>query len=120
MRTKKGEVTIWHNPKCGTSRRVLDAIRHAGIEPNIVLYAEHPPSTSEIKRAAKAAGLTPRELLRRKDGLYESLGLDNSKLSDAALIAAMHEHPLLIERPVVMTAKGTRLCRPPERLDEIL
>ncbi|MGZ5961645.1 MAG: arsenate reductase (glutaredoxin) [Rhizomicrobium sp.] len=113
-------VTIWHNPKCGTSRKVLDALRARGVEPKVVLYAETPPSERDIKAVLKDAGMSARELLRRKGSPYDELHLDNPKLTDAALIAAMHEHPLLIERPVVIAPKGTRLCRPADRLDEIL
>jgi arsenate reductase (glutaredoxin) len=113
-------ITIWHNPNCSTSRKVLAEIRARGIEPKVVLYAEQPPSERDIKAVLRAAGLSPRELLRRRGSPYEDLGLDNPKVSEAALIAAMHKHPLLIERPVVMTPKGTRLCRPADRLDEIL
>jgi arsenate reductase len=113
-------VTIWHNPKCGTSRKVLEMIRAEGIEPTIVDYVQSPPSVSEIKSALRQMGARPRDLLRRRGTPYDELGLDDSKLADAALLAAMHQHPILIERPVVRTAKGTRLCRPPERLKEIL
>jgi arsenate reductase len=113
-------VTIWHNPKCGTSRNVLERIRARGIEPTIVLYVEDPPSERQIKTVLKEAGLSPRELLRRNGTPYDELKLDNPKLTDAALVAAMHEHPLLIQRPFVTTPKGTRLCRPPERVDELL
>jgi arsenate reductase (glutaredoxin) len=113
-------VTIWHNPKCATSRKVLDMIRAAGLSPDVVDYVKTPPSAAAIRSVLKAMGMKPRALLRRKGTPYEELGLDDSKLSDAALIAAMHEHPILIERPVVQTPKGTRLCRPPERLQEIL
>jgi len=113
-------VTIWHNPKCSTSRKVLDAIRAHGVEPKIVLYAQTPPSEHEIKAVLKDAKLKPRDLLRRKGTPYEELKLDNPRLTDAELVALMHKHPLLIERPVVITDKGTRLCRPPERIDEIL
>ena len=105
-------VTIWHNPKCSTSRKVLEAIRARGVEPRIVLYAETPPSERDIKTVLKDAGMSARDLLRRKGTPYDELRLDNPKLTDAALIAAMHEHPLLIERPVVIAPKGTRLCRP--------
>jgi arsenate reductase len=113
-------VTIWHNPKCATSRKVLDMIRAAGITPDVVDYVKSPPSAAAIRAALKAIGIKPRALIRRKGTPYEELGLDDPKLSDAALIAAMHEHPILIERPVVQTPKGARLCRPPERLREIL
>jgi arsenate reductase (glutaredoxin) len=113
-------VTIWHNPKCATSRKVLDMIRAAGISPQVVDYVKTPPSAAAIRSALKAMGMKPRALLRRKGTPYEELGLDDPKLTDSALIAAMHEHPILIERPVVQTPKGARLCRPPERLHEIL
>lgn len=113
-------VTIWHNPKCSTSRKVLETIRARGIEPTIVDYVKTPPSAAEIKAALKAMGMRPRELLRRKGTPYDDLGLDDPKLSDAELIEAMAKDSILIERPVVRTAKGTRLCRPVERLKEIL
>jgi arsenate reductase (glutaredoxin) len=112
-------VTIWHNPKCSTSRAVLKLIEDAGLNPDIVEYAKTPPSTAEIKKVLKESGLKPRELLRRKELPVEDLELDDTT-PDAELIEAMHRHPLLIERPVVRTAKGTRLCRPPERVQEIL
>ena len=110
---------VWHNPKCATSRKVVEMIRRRGIEPVLIDYVKTPPSRAEIKAALKAMGLRPRELLRRRGTPYEALGLDAAR-SDTDLIAAMAEHPLLIERPVVRTAKGTRLCRPPERVAEIL
>ncbi|HEV7984432.1 MAG TPA: arsenate reductase (glutaredoxin) [Xanthobacteraceae bacterium] len=116
----KMKVTIWHNPKCATSRKVLDAIRAAGVTPEIVDYVKTPPSVAAIEAALTAMTLKPRALLRRKGTPYDELGLDDAALSDAALIAAMHANPILIERPVVRTPKGTRLCRPPERLQEIL
>jgi arsenate reductase len=111
-------VLIWHNPKCSTSCKVLAAIRARGIEPEIVLYAQNPPSENEIKSVLRKAGLSARDLLRKKGEPYNSLDLDG--LGEADLVAAMHEHPLLIERPVVVTSKGARLCRPAERLAEIL
>jgi arsenate reductase len=113
-------VTIWHNPKCATSRKVLDAIRKAGIEPRIVEYVKAPPSRTEIRAVLKEMAMEPRELLRKRGTPYEQLGLGNPKLSDAALIDAMAEHPILIERPVVRGRNGTRLCRPPDRLKDIL
>ena len=113
-------VTIWHNPKCATSRKVLEMIRAAGVTPDIVDYVKAPPSTAAIRTALKAMAMKPRALLRRKGTPYEELGLDDPTLSDTALVAAMHAHPILIERPVVATPKGTRLCRPPERLHEII
>jgi len=110
--------TIWHNPKCGTSRKVLEAIRARGIEPEIVLYLETPPSAAALKAVCKDAGISPHALVRRKEAVFKELGLDAA--SDAALIKAMHDNPILIERPVVKTKKGTRLCRPAEKLNEIL
>ena len=87
---------------------------------DIVDYVKSPPSAAAIRTVLKAMDMKPRALLRRKGTPYDELGLDDPKLSDATLIAAMHEHPILIERPVVQTSKGTRLCRPPERVNEIL
>jgi arsenate reductase (glutaredoxin) len=113
-------VTIWHNPKCATSRKVLEMIRAAGITPEVIDYVKAPPSAATLEAALKAMAMKPRALLRRKGTPYDELGLDDPTLPDAALIAAMHAHPILIERPVVRTPKGTRLCRPPERLHEIL
>jgi arsenate reductase len=114
------KVTIWHNPKCATSRKVLDLIRKKGIEPRIVEYVKTPPGAAEIKAVLKEAGLKARELLRRRGTPYDELGLGDPRRSDAQLVAAMAKHPILIERPVVRTDKGTRLCRPPERLKDIL
>ncbi|HYW59927.1 MAG TPA: arsenate reductase (glutaredoxin) [Xanthobacteraceae bacterium] len=113
-------VTIWHNPKCSTSRKVLEMIRAEGVEPAIIDYVNNPPSVAEIKSALKEMGAKPRDLLRRRGTPYDDLGLDDETLGDAALLAAMHAHPILIERPVVRTRKGTRLCRPPERVKDIL
>ena len=113
-------VVIWHNPKCATSRKVLAMIEDKGIDPEIVDYTKTPPSIADIKAVLREAGLMPRDLLRRRGSPYDELGLDDPKFSDAKLIEAMHRHPLLIERPVVRTRKGTRLCRPPERVREIL
>lgn len=116
----RSSITIWHNPKCSTSRKVLDMIRAAGIEPAIVDYVNVPPSIADIKAVLAETGMKPRDLLRRRGTPYDELGLDDEKLRDADLIAAMHQHPILIERPVVRADKGTRLCRPAERLEEIL
>ena len=102
------------------SRKVLETIRRKGVEPQVIEYVKTPPSAADIRAALKEMGIKPRDLLRRRGTPYEALGLDNPKLDDAALIAAMTEHPILIERPVVRSRKGTRLCRPPERGLEIL
>jgi arsenate reductase len=112
------KATIWHNPRCSTSRKVLEALRERGVEPEIVLYLETPPSAAELKAVCKDAGIAPHELVRRKEPLFRELGLDDA--SEAALIKAMHENPILIERPVLKTKKGTRLCRPAEKFEEIL
>jgi len=113
-------VVIWHNPKCATSRKVLEMIRAKGVEPRIVDYVKTPPSSAQIETALKQMGVKPRALLRRRGTPFDTLGLDDPKLTDAALVAAMAEHPILIERPVVISPKGARLCRPPERVKEIL
>jgi arsenate reductase (glutaredoxin) len=113
-------VTIWHNPHCSTSRQVLGLIRAAGIEPIIVDYVKAPPSVTAIRQVLAAMGTKPRALLRRRGTPYDVLGLDDPSLSDAALVAAMHAHPILIERPVVQSEKGTLVCRPAERVRELL
>jgi arsenate reductase len=113
-------VVIWHNPKCATSRKVLELIRAKGVEPRIVDYVKSPPSAAEIKTALKEMRMKPRQLLRRRGTPFDALGLDDPKRTDAELIAAMAAHPILIERPVVRSQKGTRLCRPVERVKEIL
>jgi arsenate reductase (glutaredoxin) len=113
-------VTIWHNPNCSTSRKVLELIRARGVEPKIVDYVNAPPSVAAIKAALKAMEMKPRDLLRRRGTPYDELGLNDETLSDAALIEAMHAHPILIERPVVHSPKGTRLCRPAERVQVLL
>jgi arsenate reductase len=113
-------VTIWHNPNCGTSRKVLAAIRGKGIEPRVIEYLKDPPTAAEIRAVLKEMGIGARELLRRRGTPYDDLGLGSESWTDSQIITAMTEHPLLIERPVVRTRKGTRLCRPAERLEEIL
>ena len=112
--------TIYHNPKCATSRKALGMLRDAGIEPRVVEYVKTPPSRAELTELLRGMGLRPRQLLRRKGAPYDALGLDDAALSDDRLIDAMLEHPILMERPVVATAKGVRLCRPLDRLSEIL
>jgi arsenate reductase len=113
-------ITIWHNPNCATSRKVLDLIRARGHAPVVVDYLVSPPPVSEIKAVLKEAGLKPRDLVRKRGTPYEDLGLDDATVTDAALLKAMHDHPLLIERPVVRSDKGTRLARPAEAVLEIL
>ena len=113
-------VTIYHNPKCGTSRNTLALIRHAGIEPDIVLYLETPPSRDTVRKMIADAGLDVRDALREKGTPYQELGLDNVELTDEQLLAAIEAHPILLNRPFVVTEKGTRLCRPSEIALEIL
>lgn len=112
--------TIYHNSRCGTSRNTLELIREAGIEPTIVEYLKTPPSREHLKKMITQAGLTVREAIREKEAIYAELGLDDPSLSDAKLIDAMLAHPILINRPFVETEKGVRLCRPKERVLEIL
>ena len=114
------DVVIYHNPACGTSRNTLALIRNAGVEPHIIDYRKCPPTRAMLERLIKRAGLKPRELLREKGTPYAELGLDNPKLTDEALIDAMMEHPILINRPLVVTPKGVRLCRPSERVLDLL
>ena len=111
---------IYHNPQCGTSRNVLALIRHAGIEPEIVEYLKTPPDRATLLALLGALQMTPRQLLRRKGTPYESLGLDDATLTDEAMIDAMLAHPILIERPIVVSPKGTRLCRPSETVLDLL
>ncbi|MBC2769452.1 arsenate reductase (glutaredoxin) [Pusillimonas minor] len=113
-------VTIYHNPKCGTSRNTLALIRHAGIEPNVVLYLETPPARETIQKMVADAGLTLREAMREKGTPYAELGLDKPEVSDEQLLDAIEAHPILLNRPFVVTEKGTRLCRPSEVALDIL
>ncbi len=113
-------ITIYHNPACGTSRNVLGLIRNSGVEPTVIHYLETPPDRAQLERLIADLGMPVRELLRQKGTPYAELGLDDPRLDDAALIAAMLQHPLLINRPIVVTPLGTRLCRPLERVLEIL
>ena len=118
--TAPAPVTIWHNPACGTSRNTLAMIRNAGIEPVIVDYLKAPPARAEVAAAIAAAGLTVRAALREKGTPYGELGLDDPALTDDALLDAMMDHPILINRPFVFTPLGVRLCRPSERVLDIL
>ena len=113
-------VTIYHNPKCSTSRKALDLLRERGMAPTIVEYLKHPPSAAELKAIARATGQPLRALLRTKQPEYLEQGLDNPSLTDDHLAAAMHATPVLIERPIVVTAKGARLGRPVENILEVL
>lgn len=113
-------LAIYHNPACATSRKVLGMIRAAGIEPEIILYLKTPPSRKEIEDLLARMKLRPRAILRRRGTPYDELGLGDEKLSDSQLIEAMAAHPILIERPIVVTKTAAVLCRPPERVNEIL
>jgi arsenate reductase len=114
------EVTIYHNPACGTSRNTLAMIRNAGIEPTVIEYLSDPPTRETLVTMISSAGLTVRQALRDKGTPYQELGLASPSLSDAQLLDAMMAHPILINRPFVLTPLGTRLCRPSEVVLEIL
>ena len=114
------DVIIYHNPACGTSRNVLALIRNSGVEPHVIDYQKCPPTCAMLEQLIARAGLTVREMLRKKGTPYKDLGLDDEKLDDDALLDAMIAHPILIERPLVVTPKGVRLCRPPERVIDLL
>lgn len=113
-------VTIYHNPACGTSRNTLALIRSAGIEPQIVEYLENPPDRATLTGLLARAGMRPRQLLREKGSPYAELQLGAAHWTDEQLIDQMLAHPILINRPIVVTARGVRLCRPPETVLEIL
>ncbi|GBQ84936.1 arsenate reductase [Gluconacetobacter johannae DSM 13595] len=114
------DVTIWHNPRCGTSRKVLDLLRAEGIEPAIVFYLQTPPDRATLAGVIARAGLSVREAIRTKEAAYRERGLGDPALDDAAVLDAMLADPVLIERPFVTTPRGARLCRPAERVREIL
>jgi arsenate reductase len=114
------DVIVYHNPACGTSRNVLGLIRNAGIEPHVVEYLKSPPSRALLENLLARAGLQIRDLLRKKGTPYAELGLDDPAVTDDAIFAAVAKHPILIERPLVVSPKGVRLCRPSERALELL
>lgn len=113
-------VTIYHNPACGTSRNTLAMIRQSGIEPDVIEYLKTPPSRDKLVELVKAMGISARALLREKGTPYRELGLDDPKWSEDELIDQMLAHPILINRPIVVTPKGTRLCRPSEVVIDLL
>ena len=113
-------ITIYHNPKCSTSRKVLARVQQTGQPVQVVDYQKTPPDRATLRRLIAEAGLTVRQALRRRNTPYDELGLDDETLGDEALIDSILAHPLLLERPFVTTAKGTRLARPVERVEEIL
>ncbi len=113
-------ITIYHNPECGTSRNTLALIRNTGVEPEVIEYLKQPPSLETLARLIADSGLTVREAIRQKGTPYAELGLDASDLTDRQLLDAMLAHPILINRPFVITPDGTRLCRPSELVLDIL
>jgi arsenate reductase (glutaredoxin) len=118
MTSGRSGAVIYHNPKCTTSRKTLDLLRDSGIEPKIVQYLKTPPSRDELVAMIRDAGIDVRGAVRKRESLYVELGLADA--SDDQLLDAMAEHPILIERPFVVTPKGTRLARPVDRVREIL
>jgi len=114
------DVTIYHNPDCGTSRNTLGLIRNAGIEPTVIEYLQHPPDRATLVDLIKKAGLSVREAVREKGTPFVELGLDNPATTDEQLLDAMLAHPILINRPFVVTPAGVRLCRPSEAVLDIL
>ena len=113
-------VTLYHNPRCSKSRQALDLLRKRGVEPDVVLYLEDPPTKARLKELLKLLGVGPRELLRRGEDAYKSLKLADPGVSEAKLIEAMVENPILIERPIAVAGKRAVVGRPPERVLEVL
>ncbi|MGO8951983.1 MAG: arsenate reductase (glutaredoxin) [Rhodomicrobium sp.] len=113
-------VTIYHNPACGTSRNTLALLHQNGVEPEIVEYLKAPPSRARLVELLAAMDMKPRALIRKKGNLYDELGIGDPKWTDGELIDFMIAHPILIERPIVVSPEGVRLCRPPETVLEIL
>jgi arsenate reductase (glutaredoxin) len=114
------ETTIYHNPNCGTSRKVLGMLRDAGLNPTVIEYLKSPPTRAELLSLLDRMGKAPRQILRRKGTPYEELGLDDPTKTDDSLIDAIIAHPILMERPVVVTPRGVRLCRPAEEVATLI
>ncbi|MDF2810730.1 MAG: hypothetical protein K0S56_1761 [Microvirga sp.] len=114
------DVIVYHNPDCGTSRNTIGLIRNAGIEPHIIEYLKTPPTRLLLRQLIERMGMSVRDVIRQKGAPYAELGLENPTLSDDALIDAMMAHPILINRPIVVTPKGVRLCRPSEAVLDLL
>ena len=112
--------TIYHNPACGPSRNALAILRESGIAPHVVQYLKTPPSRAELEQILQQSGLTPRQLLREKEKLVAELGLDAPGTTGAQILDAMLAHPILINRPIVITPRGTKLCRPAELVRDLL
>lgn len=118
--TTASNVTIYHNPQCGTSRNVLALIRNAGIEPEVIEYLKTPPTKEKLQELIAQMAVPVREVIREKEAVYKELGLVDPAMADDALIDAMLAHPILINRPIVVTSLATRLCRPSEAVLDIL
>ena len=114
------DIIVYHNPECGTSRNTLGLIRNAGIEPHVIEYLKTPPSRTLLESLIERAGITPRDLLREKGTPYADLNLGNPELTDKQLIDAMMAHPILINRPLVVSPLGVKLCRPSEEVLDLL
>lgn len=114
------DIVIYHNPGCGTSRNVLELIRHVGIEPHVVEYLKTPPSRSLVAQLVARMGVSVRDILRKKGTPYAELGLDDPSLSDDALLDAIEAHPILMNRPIVVSPAGVKLCRPSETVLDLL
>jgi arsenate reductase len=112
--------TIYHNPRCSTSRNALAMLREAGIEPTVIKYLETPPSRAELAQLIEDAGLKPSQAVRRREALFAELGLDAPDVTEDQILDAMAEHPILIERPIVVTGKGVRLARPIALVNELI
>jgi arsenate reductase len=114
------DVTIYHNPRCGTSRKTLELIRKKGIEPKVIEYLKTPPTEKQLDEILKLLGMNPRDLIRTKESEYKKFKLNHPNLSRAELIAAMVQHPILIQRPIVLSKGKAALGRPPENVEQIL
>ena len=114
------KATIYLNPKCGTSRKTLEILENEGVDVEVVEYLKAPPTREELKRLYERAGITPRQGLRGKEPLADELGLNDPSFGDDKILDAMMKHPILIQRPLVRTEKGVRLCRPQEEVRQIL
>jgi arsenate reductase len=114
------DVIIYHNPRCGTSRTALGLIRNAGVEPHIIEYLKTPPARSLLRQLASRMGVPLRALLREKEADFGQLGLSDQSLSEDALLDAVEKHPILLNRPIVVTSKGVRLCRPAQLVIDLL
>ena len=113
-------ITIFHNPACGTSRNVLGLLRHAGLQPQVVEYLKTPPDKAQLRSLVQAMGLPVRSILREKEGRYAELGLADPKWTDEQVLELIVQNPILMNRPIVVTPLGTKLCRPSEEVLEIL